>query len=78
MQDLTDGERKNVLGEILFDELRAIREMLESQPTRIEFNALGAKVDAIGKDVAIIKAVVKDHSRQLSGHEQRLTVLETA
>lgn len=78
MQDLSDDDRKQVLGEVLFDELRAIRESLEDVPKRTEFNELSGKVDQISKDVETIKLVVTDHSRQLNNHEQRVQTLETA
>ncbi len=78
MQDLTDDERKQVLGEVLFDELRAIREALDDVPKRSEFNQLEEKVDKIGADVETIKLVVKDQSRQLQRHEAEIATLKSA
>jgi len=34
MHDLSDDERKEVLGEVLMDELKAIREGIAALPTR--------------------------------------------
>jgi hypothetical protein len=78
MQDLTDDERKQVLGEALFDELRAIREGIAELPTRTELNRLSEKVDTIDENVITSKLAVKDQSQQLESHEQRITVLEVA
>ncbi len=76
MQDLTDDERKQVLGEVLFGELRAIREALDDVPKRSEFNQLEEKVDRVGADVETIKLVVKDQSRQLQRHEAEIAALK--
>jgi hypothetical protein len=78
MQDLTDDDRKQVLGEVLMDEFRVIREMLGDLPTRTEFNQLKERVDEIGGDVEVIKLAVTDQSRQLKNHEHRITALEAA
>jgi hypothetical protein len=65
MQGLTDNERKQVLGEILFDELKAIREAIANLPTREELNRLSEKVDNVAGDVKVIKAVVTDHEKEI-------------
>lgn len=78
MQDLTDDDRKQVLGEVLMDELKAIREGISALPTRTEFKKLEEKVDKLSDNTGVVKSVVKDHSKQLSNHEQRLVVLEQA
>ncbi|TAH32511.1 hypothetical protein EYC58_02915 [Candidatus Saccharibacteria bacterium] len=77
MQDLTDDERKQVLGEVLFSELRAIREALDDVPKRAAFNQLVEKVDRIGADVETIKLVVKDQSRQFQRHETEIAALKS-
>jgi hypothetical protein len=61
MQDLSDN-RKHALGEVLFDELRAICEILEDVPKRTKFN----------------KLVDKDQPKALNNHEKRITALEAA
>lgn len=78
MQDLSDDERKQVLGEVLFDELRAIREGLDDVPKRAEFNELKQQVSEIKQDVKTIKMVVKDHSKILNRHEAEIQALKAA
>jgi hypothetical protein len=78
MQDLSDDDRKQILGEVLFDELRAIREGLDDVPRRAEFNDLKAKVDEIGADIGTLKLVATDTSRQINDHENRISAFETA
>lgn len=73
MQDLSDDDRKQILGEVLLDELKAIREGIADLPTRREFNKLRDDVTDLKSDVKVIKAVVMDQSRQLTDHERRLT-----
>lgn len=78
MQDLTDDERKQVLGEVLMDELKALREGISALPTRQEFRELVDKVDKLSDDTDIVKPLVKDQGKQLDNHEERLVVLERA
>jgi hypothetical protein len=78
MQDLSDEERRQVLGEVLLDELKAIREGISDLPTRSEFNELAEKVDRIDARTAVIQAAVTDQSKQLTEHGERLTHLENA
>lgn len=47
-----------------------IRQKVDNQPIRSEFNELR-------DDVKTIKAAVTDQSKELKDHEQRLTYLET-
>lgn len=79
MQDLNDDERKQVLGEVLMDELKAIREGIADLPTRQEFKGLEAKVDGLADDVTVLKAAVTDQGKELravagtvNGMDQRL------
>lgn len=78
MQGLSDDERKQVLGEVLFDELKAIRESLDDVPKRTEFNELKEKIDEMGADVAVIKLAVKDVSRTVNQHDREINILKTA
>lgn len=78
MQDLSDEERKLILGEVLPDELKAIREGISDLPTRSEFNELAEKVDRIDARTAVIQAAVTDQSKELSDHGERLSRLENA
>jgi hypothetical protein len=64
MQDLTDDERKQVLGEVLMDELKAIREGISGLPTRQEFTVLHDDVTEIKSDIKTIKAAVTDQGKK--------------
>lgn len=60
MQSLNDDERKDVLGEVLADELKAIREYVEDVPkVKEEVHQVHAKVDDIDDRLKVIEAVVK-------------------
>jgi len=72
MQDLSDDERKQVLGEVLMDEFKAIREGIDNLPTRTEFQALDNRVARVESDVKVIKAAVTDQSKQIQVHEIEL------
>lgn len=72
MQSLDDDERKAILGEVLLDELKAIRGGISNLPTRPEFNELKADVEELKADVKVIKAVVTDHSKQIQKHDTLL------
>ncbi len=78
MQDLTDEERKQVLGEVLMDELKAIREGIANLPTRPEFNELTEKVDELAADMRVVKAAVTDQGKQLADHAGQLAHLRNA
>ncbi len=76
MQDLSDEDRRDVLGEVLMDELKAIREGIANLPTRQEFNALQDVVDELSGDMKVVKAAVTDQSSVLKDYGSRITALE--
>ncbi len=78
MHDLSDDERKQVLGEVLMDELKAIREGISGLPTRQELARLENKVDGLGADVKVVKAAVTDQGKHVADLETRISVLENA
>ncbi len=78
MQDLNDEDRKQVLGEVLMDELKAIRKGIANLPTRPEFNELTQKVDGLADDMKVVKAAVTDQSKQLSDHQVQINQLQNA
>lgn len=67
MQSLNDDERKLVLGEVLADELKVIHEYVMEIPG-INKRLISVKKDVkeLKADMQIVKAIVKDHSRQLN------------
>ena len=69
---MDDEMRKEVLGEVLMDELKAIREYVEEVPKiRQTVDQIDKNLEEVQTDVKVIKTVVKEH-------EQRITDLETA
>ena len=54
----------------VLEAVASIRQTVENQPTRDEFNELR-------DDVRVVKVVLTEHSTELKGHEQRITRLET-
>jgi acylphosphatase len=85
MQDLTDDERKQVLGEVLMDELKAIREGISVLPTRQEFSVLQDDVTELKADMKVVKAAITDignkQKQQDARHDQtevRLSALGSA
>lgn len=64
--------RKEVLSEVLMDELKAIREFVEDIPV------IKQKVTKIEVDMGEVKTDLKAVKAVLKNHEQRITILETA
>ena len=68
MQGLSDEERKNVLGEVLADELSVIREYVADVPgIKAEVHQVKATVDEINSRLTVIENVVKDHESDIKG-----------
>jgi septal ring factor EnvC (AmiA/AmiB activator) len=77
MQSLSDDERKQVLGEVLHDELQAILELVKDVPAiRHDLTQVQSDISELKQDMKIVKAAVTDLSRQGQDHERRLTRLE--
>lgn len=74
---MDDSSRKQVLGELLFDELRAIRELVSDVPT------ISRKVDKLEEDMSIVKTdiatinlVIKHQSITLNRHDLEIKELQ--
>jgi hypothetical protein len=78
MHELTDDERKQILGEVLMDELKAIREGISDLPTRSELKELKTDVSDLKSDMKVVKLAVKDISRQSQKQDHRLSLIEDA
>ena len=77
MQSLDDDERKSVLGEVLADELKAIREYVQDVPAiKKDVAELKEKVAELSDDMKVVKAAVTDQSKQLSQHDTFLKTLK--
>lgn len=79
MHDMDDDTRKEVLGEALMDELKAIREYVQDVPLiKADLQQVKTDVTELKSDMKVVKAAVTDHSQQLHNNEDRLTHLERA
>lgn len=79
MQSLNDDERKQVLGEVLSDELKVIREYVQDVPLlKQDINEIKNDVSELKSDMKVVKAAVTDMSRQLGNHELRIIRLEAS
>jgi chromosome segregation ATPase len=79
MQSTSDDERKEILGEVLHDELRAILELVKDVPAiKQELHQVHTDVEDLKQDMKIVKAAVTDLSKQVNDNERRLTQLEAA
>jgi len=66
MQSLSDDERKEALGEVLSDELKAILEYVKDLPSlQQELHQVHATVNDISDRLNVIEHVVKDHESEI-------------
>ena len=66
MQDLSDDERREVLGEVLHDELKVIGEYVKDVPKiQDEVHQLHTKVDGISNKLKVFKHIFKEHEEEL-------------
>jgi hypothetical protein len=78
MQSLNDKERKEVLGEVLSDELKVIMEYVKDVPyIKRKVDTLEKDIQEVKSDIKVVKAVVTNMGRQLKDHDKRLIRLET-
>lgn len=77
MQHMDDETRREVLGEVLMDELKVIREYLEDVPViKQKVTKLEVDVEEFKSDMKIVKAAVTDHSYELKQRSVRVDALE--
>jgi 2-phospho-L-lactate guanylyltransferase (CobY/MobA/RfbA family) len=66
MHDMDDETRREVLGEALMDELKAIREYVQDVPTiKADVRQVKLTVDEIKDRLGILESVVREHDREL-------------
>lgn len=69
--------RKEALGEVLMDELKAIREYVQDVPIiKKTVEQIDHRLGTVEADVKTIKAVVTDQSRELKEHQSKLNILK--
>jgi len=62
MQSLSDDERKEVLGEVLADELKLITEYVKDVPLAMrKIDSLGQDMKEVKSDIKVIRAAVTDN-----------------
>ena len=72
MHDLTDDERRDVLGELLLDEFKVIRKRLDDLPAIAqELHLVHGVVDDISDKILVIEAVVREHEKDLRKLKRR-------
>ncbi len=77
MQSLDDDERKKVLGEVLADELKVIREYVQDLPEiKRDVETLKEDVAELKADMKTVKAAVTDQSKQLNQQDTFLKTLK--
>lgn len=68
---------KQVLGEVLHDQLKAILEAVGDLQRQVAIlPSMQADISELKQDMKIVKAAITDLSKQGSDHERRLTQLE--
>lgn len=71
MHDMDDEARKQVLGEVLMDELKTIREYVEDVPgIKRKLDEVDERLISVESDVTVIKAAVRDISGRLQSVEE--------
>lgn len=66
MQSPNDDERKEALGEVLADELKAILEYVKDMPAmQNELHQVHATVNDISDRLSVLEHVVKDHESEI-------------
>jgi predicted nucleic acid-binding Zn-ribbon protein len=66
MQSLDDDERKAVLGEVLADELKVIREYVEDVPEiKQKVHKINATVSEINDRLSVLESVVREHELEI-------------
>jgi hypothetical protein len=74
MQSLSDDERKQALGEVLADELKAIHELVKDVPEmKQKIDVLDSDMKEVKSYIKVIKAAVTDISREQKEHDRRKT-----
>ena len=72
MQSLNDDERKEVLGEVLADELKSILEYVKDMPAmQNELHQVHATVNDISDRLSVLEHVVQEHESEIKQLRRR-------
>jgi peptidoglycan hydrolase CwlO-like protein len=76
---LSEDERKQVLGEVLSDELMAITEYVKEVPyMKKKLDRLDEDIQQVKSDIKVLKVAITDTSREQKKHNSRITNIEAA
>ncbi len=77
MQEIDDEDRKAILGEVLFDELKIIREYLEYLvPVKPKVDDMDERLKSVEADMKLVKMTLRQHSKQLNQQQASIDRLE--
>lgn len=77
MHDMSDEDRREVLGEALMHELKAIREYVEDVPAiKKNVQILKEDVEELKFDTKVVKAAVTDLSTTVKKHDKDIAYLK--
>lgn len=70
---MNDDMRKEVLGEVLMDELKAIHEYVKDIPLiKKTVGEIDERLKTVETDVKVIKAVVREHDKEIKVLQQKV------
>jgi hypothetical protein len=73
MQDLSDDERKEVLGEVLADELKVIGEYVKDVPKiQDELHEVHVIVDDMSDRLKVFEHVTKEHEQEIGQLKRKI------
>ncbi|MCL4358119.1 hypothetical protein M1512_04490 [Patescibacteria group bacterium] len=79
MQSLSEDEKRQVLGSVLADQLKAIQDAISNVPEiKSQLDKLDRSMSEMADDLKVVKAAMTHMSNQVNEHEQRIGRLETA
>jgi len=77
MQSLSEGEKRQVLGSVLADQLAAIQESVKDVPEiNKQLQKLDQEIMQISSDMKIVKAAITDLTQQVNEHENQIRHLQ--
>lgn len=78
MLSLSEEEKRQVLGDVMADQLKAISEAVNEVPEiKKSLDKLSDDLNVAIGDIKIIKAAITDISRQVNNHEREINRLQT-